>query len=37
MQRKNIIAITLYGVILLSIAFLLMGNKGFQALIALFG
>lgn len=36
MQKRNIIAITFYGVLLLSIAYLLVGHQGIQQLIALF-
>jgi hypothetical protein len=36
MQRRNAIAIALYGVIILSIAYMLLADQGFSMLIALF-
>lgn len=36
MQKRNIIAITFYGVLLLSITYLLVGQQGINLLIALF-
>jgi hypothetical protein len=36
MQRKNIISITVYGVIILIIAAILLTDHGMQTLLALF-
>ena len=36
MQKRNIIAITFYGVLLMSITYLLVGQQGIQMIIALF-
>lgn len=36
MQKRNIITSTLYGVIILSIAYMLLANDGINSLIALF-
>ncbi len=36
MQKRNIIAITFYGFLLMSITYLLVGQQGIKMLIALF-